>query len=203
MTNARSLVLWLYNDASAGDISDVYELEDQYVVAAMTGMQEEGLARLEDVKNEVTLKVRNSKKAEIIKKKLSGSENKTFGEIADAYGEGATTGDATMTLSSNSIGGVGIAPRAVGLAFSMEEGETTSPFESVNGVLIMKVTAKNEAQAQEDYTTYAQQLTNQRTSRKMVVTDFPLTYFRVMVSQDLNNAIKELSGLEDRRYKFF
>ncbi len=67
----------------------------------------------------------------------------------------------------------------------------------------MKMIAKTAAPENSDYNTQLQQLINRRSSRKVVVTDFPLTYFRVMISQDLDNAIKELSGLEDKRYKFF
>ena len=203
LTNARGIVLWLFNEASESSVSDVFELENQYVLATMTGMQEKGLARVEDVENEVTLKVRNNKKAETIKSKLSDLEGQTFEEIVENYGEGATTGEATTALSSNSITGVGSAPEAVGIAFSLEEGENTSAFETSNGVILMKLVSKDLAEEQEDYNTYLQQLQNQRASRKTVVTDFPLTYFRTLVSQDLDNAIKELSGLKDRRYKFF
>jgi len=203
LINGRSIVLWLYNDASEGSVSEVFELDDVYVIAAMTGIQEDGAARLADVENEVTLKVRNEKKAETIKTKLNGLADQTFEEIIEKYGEGATTGEATLTLSSNSISGVGLAPEAVGVAFSLEEGEATGAFETSNGVVVMKMISKNVAQDTEDYNLYLQQLINKRASRKTVITDFPLTYFRILVSQDLDNAIKELSGLEDKRYKFF
>lgn len=203
ISNARSIVLWLYNDASVGDISEVFEIDNKYVIAAMTGIQEEGAARLNDVRNQVTLKVRNEKKADVIAEKLKGLQNSEFSEVVTQYGNGATTGEATITLSSNSITGVGIAPAAVGTAFAMSEGETTAPFASENGVMMLKLIAKNEAQDVEDYSTYTQQLANQRSSRKIVATDFPLTYFRVLISQDLDNAIKEISGMEDKRHKFF
>ncbi len=203
ITNARSIVLWLYNDASVGDVSDVFELDDKYVIAAMTGIQEEGVARVDDVRNQVTLKVRNEKKAKVIVDKLTGIQGESFTEVVSGYGAGATTNEATITLSSNSITGVGIAPEAVGTAFAMAEGETTAPFASENGVLILKLVSKSEAQETEDYSMYLQQLLNQRASRKIVATDFPLTYFRVLISQDLDNAMKEISGMEDRRYRFF
>ncbi len=203
LQKARSLVLWLYNDAEVNDVSDVFEMDNSYVVAVMTGIQEDGVARIADVENEVTLKVRNQKKAAIITEKLKALGNKTFEEMVTEYGKGAMTQEATFTLSSNSITGVGMAPEAVGVAFSLNEGETTAPFEAQSGVLIMKLISKNAAQPTEDYSLYLQQLANQRASRKVVITDFPLTYFRVLISQDLDNAVKELSGLEDKRYKFF
>lgn len=203
LTNARSIVLWLYNDASEGSVSEVVELDDKYILAAMTGIQEEGLARLVDVENEVKRKVREAKKFEKIKSKLSSLVNQTFEEIVDKYGDGASTEEATIRLSSNSISGVGLAPEAVGVAFSLEEGEATRVVETNGGVVVMKMISKTMAQEVEDYNTYLQQFVTQRASQKMTVTDFPLTYFSVLVSRDLDNAIKELSGLEDKRYKFF
>lgn len=203
LSSARSLVLWLYNDAEVNEVSDILEIDENYVVAVMTGIQEKGLARIADVENEVTRKVKDEKIAKTVMDKLNNIGSKTFEEIVTAYGAGAMTQEATFTLSSNSISGVGLAPDAVGVAFSMKEGETTKAFKSVNGVLIMKLVSKSAAQDTEDYASYMQQLANRRQSRKVVVTDFPLTYFRVMISQDLENAIKELSGLEDKRYKFF
>lgn len=203
LTDAREIVLWLFNDASEGSVSDVFELDDKYVIAAMTGMQKKGTARLMDVENELKRKIQDAKKAETIKSKLSGLMTLTFEEIIDEYGDGASTDEATLTLSSNFISGIGLSPKAVGVAFSLDEGEATGAFETNGGVVIIKMVSKNLAQEQEDYTTYLQQLINQRASRKTVVTDFPLTYFRTLVSQDLDNAIKELSDLEDKRYKFF
>lgn len=203
LVNARSLVLWLYNTASEGDISEILEIDDQYVVAMMTGMQEKGTARLADVENEVAMKVRNQKKAEMIQEKLAALDGKTFEEMVEGYGKGATTQEATFTLSSNSISGIGIAPQAVGVAFAMTEGEVTKAFDTQNGVVVMKLISKNAAQETDDYSLYLQQLVNRRAARKVMVTEFPLTYFRVVVSQDLDNAIKELSGMEDMRYKFF
>ena len=203
LTNARSIVLWLFNNAEFGSVSDVFELDNKYVIAAMTGIQEKGLARLKDVENQVTLKVRNEKKSRIIKDKLSGLGEKTLEEIVSSYGQGAKSGEATVTLSLNSISGVGLAPNAVGVVFAMEEGDQTEPIETSNGVLVMKLISKVSAEDVEDYSVYQQQLANQRNSRKVIISDFPFTYFRVMIGQDLEKAMKELSGLEDKRHKFF
>ena len=47
------------------------------------------------------------------------------------------TGSADLTLSSNSFPNVGFAPEAVGVAFSLKEGEKTAPFATDNGVIII------------------------------------------------------------------
>ncbi len=186
--NARQIVSWLFREASEGRVSDVYEIDDNYVVAVMTSETEKGTATLEDVRNEVTLKVKNQKKAQLIIDKLSGLEG-DLDQMASAYGTDATVYNTSdLKLSSNSIPNVGFAPAAVGKAFALEPGERTAPMESENGVLIMELISKTPAPEIADYTLYKQQVTQQLENR---------------TSFNVSNAIKESAGIEDRRYKFY
>jgi peptidyl-prolyl cis-trans isomerase D len=56
---ARQIVQWLFRDASVGDVSQVYDLDDQNVVAIMTGIIEKGYRPLETVTAEITPAVKN------------------------------------------------------------------------------------------------------------------------------------------------
>lgn len=202
LSDARSIVLWLYNDASVDEVSEVFELNNSYVVAVMTGKQPEGTAQLSQVESEIRTKVLNSKKAQHLKQeisKLSGD----FEAMKTSYGEGARTGTADLILSSNSFPNVGFAPEAVGVAFSLEEGEKTAPFEAPNGVLVVSATAKSMAEDLEDYSAMKDEVLADRVSRKTVIANFPLTFSPLFISQDIDNAIKEFSEIEDQRYKFF
>ena len=186
--NARQIVSWLYRDAAVGRVSNVYEIDDNYVVATMTAETEEGTATLDDVRNEVSLKVKNQKKAQLIIDQLNSSEG-DLDQIAAAYGQDATvytTSD--LKLSSNSIPNVGFAPEAVGRAFAMEVGQRTPPLESENGILIIELISKTPAPEIADYSLYKQQLTQQVESR---------------TSFGISNAVKESADIEDRRYKFY
>ena len=62
MGEARPVVQWLFSDASEGKISQVFDLQDQNVVAIMTGEVKKGYRPLESVKNEITPAVRNELK---------------------------------------------------------------------------------------------------------------------------------------------
>lgn len=203
ITEARNIVLWLYNDAEVDKVSDVKEFDDQYVVAVMTGRQMKGTAQLAQVQNEIKTKVLNEKKAVFIKEKLGKITSEEFETVKSEYGEGARTGNADLTLSSNSFSGVGFAPEAVGVAFSLEEGEKTKPFEISNGVLIVKATAKSPAEDTEDYSTYKSQIASERVGRRAIIANFPLSFSPVFVPQSLDNAVKEFAEIEDERYKFF
>ncbi|MEL6152890.1 MAG: SurA N-terminal domain-containing protein, partial [Bacteroidota bacterium] len=50
LPQARVLVRWLHNDASVGQVSPVFELDDKYVVALMTGRTPAGTASLDQVR---------------------------------------------------------------------------------------------------------------------------------------------------------
>ncbi len=195
LTEARSAVFWLFNKASQGDVSEVFELQDQYIVLLQTAHQEAGLADIETVKNEITRKVRDEKKAEIIIEKINGIGGETLEEIANTYGSDARVNSADINLSSTSITSVGYSPEAVGLAFSLEEGERTQAFAIDNGVLIVSLNSKNMAAEIEDYSSYVTTVTNGRRG-------FPRRE-EPFIDQNIYNAATEFADIEDDRYKFF
>ena len=203
ITDARAITLWLYNEGAVDKVSDVFELESSYVVAVMTGRQMEGTAKLSQVRNEIESKVLNEKKTQYIKDKLAGISADNFDAMKEAYGSEARTGSADLTLSSNSFPNVGFAPEAVGVAFSLEEGEKTAPFEITNGVLVLSATTKSLAADQENYESYKATVASERRSRQAVIANFPLSFTPLFVPQSLDNAVKEFAEIEDKRYKFF
>ena len=203
MVEARSLVLWLYNEASTGVVSEVKEVGDRYVIAVMTSEQEKGVANLEEIRNQLERKVKNEKKARSIISKLSGSDASDVESLAIAYGDGAKTETADFQLFSNSISGVGYAPEAIGLSFALDEEEMTRSFDIQDGVIVVKLSAKDIPADLDDYSSYALQVSRQRLGQNAMVADFPLSYFRLFVPRKIDDAVKEFAEIEDMRYKFF
>ncbi len=203
ISDARTVVLWLYNDASVGDVSEVFELGNYYMTAVMTGIQEEGTANLDAIINEIESKVRNQKKAEIIKEKIADIVGDDFEAMKDVYGEDARVGEADLTLNSNSFTGIGFAPKAVGIAFSLNEGEKTNPFEVTNGVLMIRSITKSTVDELEDYSPYVSQVQAQRTAQKEIISNFPLTFSPLFISGRVHRAVTDFADIEDMRYKFF
>ena len=203
LAEARGLVLWLYNEGELGTVSDVKEIDNQYVVAVATGQQEEGVANLEDVRNQVERKVKNNKKAEVIIEKLNGLDAADLESLATSYGEDAKSGNADIQLFSNSISGVGYAPEAIGLAYALDEEETTKAFAVQDGVILIQLTGKEFPDDLDDYSTFALQVSGQRLGPNSLVADFPLSYFRIFIARNVDDAVKEFAEIEDMRYKFF
>ncbi|EJF09085.1 peptidylprolyl isomerase [Pontibacter sp. BAB1700] len=189
LSNARELVRWAYSkDTSVGDVSPVFEINDQYVIATLTGKREKGYAKIEDVKEELTAAVRNEVKAQQIMAKLKGASG-SLDQIAANYGPDAIIREAEeVSLASGAIPGLGLEPVAIGRAFGLKPGSRTAPIEGQGGVVVVELINLTNAPDAQDLSGVKTQLVNNRTSR---------------VETNAFEAIKEKADIKDNRVRFF
>ncbi len=186
--DARQIVQWSFRDGSIGKVSDVFDLRDQFVVAIMTNEIKKGYKSLDMVKEEITPVVKNEVKGKMIIEKL-GKLQGSLDEIATSFGKDANVyTNNELKLSSSSLPGIGFDPVALGTAVSLENGKRSKPFAGENGVVIVEMVNKTVAPAIADYSLYKTQQEQNLTNR---------------TSYSITDAIKESSGIEDERYKFF
>lgn len=186
--DARQVVQWLFRDASKGKVSPIFDVDDQHVVAVMTGEVKEGYRPLAVVKNEITPAVKNEKVAQKIINKLKGL-NGTLEEIAKAYGADANVySSSDLKLSSQALPSAGFDPVAVGVAFAVESGKRSAPIKGENGVLIIESENKTVAPNLNDYTSYKSQMEQGALN---------------LSSMSIAEAIKDQADIEDQRYKFY
>lgn len=185
---ARQVVQWLFRDAKADKVSEVFDLQDQYAVAVMTGEIEKGYKPFDLVKEEITPVVKNELKGKVIVEKLKGLEG-SLNEIATAFGKDANVyTNSSVKLNVNSLTSVGFDPIAVGKAFSIEDGKRSQAYAGENGVVIIETKTKTLAPAIGDYTMFKTQLQQSALNRN---------------SASIADAIKEAAKIEDRRYRFY
>lgn len=185
---SRQIVQWAFRDASVGDVSEVFDLQEEYVVAIVTGKTEKGYRPLESVKEEILPEVRKEIKAKQIIEKLKGSQG-TLEEIAQKYGSDANVYKSNdLKLSSNSLPTAGFDPTAIGKAFALESGQRSEPIKGENGVFIIEVQNKTIAPTVSDYSVYKAPLEQNALSRS---------------GFGIAEAIKEHAKIEDKRYKFY
>lgn len=186
--DARAVVQWLFRDAEKNKVSEVFDLQDMYAVAVMTGEIEKGYKPLEAVKEEITPAVKNKLKGKIIVEKLKSLQG-TLDEIAAAYGKDATVyTNSSLKLNTNTLTSAGFDPVAVGMAFSLEDGKSSAPYAGESGVLIIEVQNKTSAPAIGEYTMFKTQLQQSASSRS---------------SLSIADAIKQDAQIIDKRYKFY
>ncbi len=70
--NSREIVRWAFN-GEKGDVSAIMEVDGNYVIAAITGVSEDGIAPLETVSPQIVSILREQKKGEILAQEMTGS----------------------------------------------------------------------------------------------------------------------------------
>lgn len=185
---ARQMVTWLFREAKIGKVSTVFDLNDTYVVAVMTGETEKGFKAFDKVKEEITPLVRNEAKGKYIQEKLKG-KTEPFDELAKLFPrDGVVNSMSDLKLNTNSMPSVGFDPVVVGAAFSLESGKRSLPITGENGVVIVDMTNKTEAPAVGMIEMFKSQLLQTLNNRG--------GYY-------ITEALKEAAKVEDKRYKFY
>jgi peptidyl-prolyl cis-trans isomerase D len=188
LQGAREVIRWAFNDASVGKVSQVFELDNSYIVATLRNRYEEGTASLDQVRVQVLSQVRNDKKAEMIKKQLEGKS--TLEEMQAVFpNEASLDNIPDLRLSASVLPGVGFAPKAIGAAFGLKEaGKISKPVHEDVGIIVLKLNSITPAAEVGDYSGYQRQLTLNASQR---------TAYMIMM------ALEDLANVKDYRYKFF
>ncbi|MFC4871168.1 SurA N-terminal domain-containing protein [Negadavirga shengliensis] len=189
MSGAREVIRWAFNDASVGDVSSVFELDDAYVVALLVGRTEEGTADLNDAstRDQVLSEVRNEKKAAYIMDKIKGLE--TLEAMKEVFPEASIGSTPDLRLNASVIPGVGFAPKAVGAIFGMKDtGQLSKPIQEDIGVIVAQLNSLTPAPEIADFTRYQNEVTGNASQR---------TSYMIMM------AMEDLAEVKDYRYRFF
>jgi len=139
LQDARQLIRWAF-EAKAGDVSEPFSIEDQFVVAAVTKVQAEGLPDASTARPLVETFVRKEKKAALIKEKLSKANS--LETAKSIYNQPIRTAgeDSTLTLGSQIINGIGDEPKVIGAAFNKNfQTKISEPINGNGGVFLVKV----------------------------------------------------------------
>ncbi|HEV7347931.1 peptidylprolyl isomerase [Telluribacter sp.] len=187
--NAREIVRWAFNDKTdINDVSEVFETDEQYVVAVVTGKTDQDKVKVDDFRDELTAKVRNQLKAEQITAKLKGL-NGDLTAMSAKYGAGALVEEAEdLSLATGFLSSAGFDPIALGKAFGLKVGQKTGVFTGENGVFVVELKGRTDAPQIADYTPYKTQLLQALESRTSFL---------------LSEAIRDKANIADHRARFF
>ena len=178
----RPIVRWAFeDDAKVGDIKR-FNIPNGYVIAQLVAKHKEGLMSVEDASATVTPIVRNEKKAEMIRNKVSA---KSLDAVAKS--QNVTVQTATgINMKNPNITGVGREPLVVGSAFGLKQGQTSKLIDGAYGVYMIKVTKVENAVKLDSYQAVANRVEQQKLN---------------VVTSKLYNSLKEASDIEDNRAK--
>lgn len=176
-----STISWV-NRAKVGDVSDPRDCGDNWVVAVLKGIKEEGAPELEDVKEIFTAEVVKEKKAEAYIAKMQGKTDLT------ALGTelGATVQTATDLLYNvfNIPGGTSEF-EVIGKIFALKNGQTSVPLKGDGAVYVVSMTNRVDPPEPTDLATDKSSLLSRLQSR---------------AENGVVNALREAAGVVDNRY---
>jgi peptidyl-prolyl cis-trans isomerase D len=151
----RQIVRWAFDkETKVGDVKRFEIPNVGNVITRLKKINEEGLTPVEDARPMLEPKLKNEKKAAMIKAKMKGA---TLEAIAQSAGSTVQT-VADMTLENSNLPGAGPEKKVVGTAFAIGVNKVSQPIEGNSGVYVVKPTVVAKAPALKDHKDYIAKL---------------------------------------------
>jgi len=143
ISSVRELIRWAF-DQSKGTVSDkVFECQNKFVIAAVSGFQKEGFRPLAAVSDILKRELLNNRKAEKILANLKGKQFDSLDQYAEAMSSSVQSVK-FVNFSTNRISGIGVEPIITANAPMMEVGKISQPLQGLNAVYALKITDRHE-----------------------------------------------------------
>jgi len=188
LDGAKDLVKWIYA-ANKGEVGQqVFEFKDKFVVAHLTSIREKGTLPLEEVKEEVTLKARQAKKAaEFVKEFAAKAGTATkLDDVSSKMGIKIETSE-KLNFAAFNVGTLGREDALIGTAATMKPGSVSRPVIGDNGVFVVAVATIDEGAPLTDLKQIKMQTEQMLSGR---------------ADYEVYNALREKAGIEDHRARF-
>ena len=148
--NQRQIVRWAFEKGTRiGDIKR-FSLNGLggYAVVQLTGINNKGIASIDEVGSEVRNQIIQNKKAALIKKQYG--DIKTLEALAEDESLSIETASA-VNQKNPTLVGAGNEPYVVGAAFAMREGNISGFIQGESGMYKLKLLKVNDAETLDDY----------------------------------------------------
>jgi hypothetical protein len=150
LNNPRQIIIWSFReDTEAGYVSEVFDLEGQFVVAVVSQVGEEGYPPLDEVKTRLNSAVYNDLRGKIILKEME-TYNNNMETLADQK-EYIKDEMPALTFASRNIKGFGTENEIIGTVFGMNNNEITGPVVGNGGVFVLKLNNMVVAKEKQSY----------------------------------------------------
>lgn len=183
LEDSRDVARWAYG-AEVGDVSEIFPVGKDYVIAMLTEIDDNEFAPLEKVSAQIRAQVLRDKKYDYIVKELSGS---TLDERAKSLGTEVADFD-NVTFGAFYVNGPGFEPRLIGaISSTTEKGVLSAPVKGLSGVYVFEV---------DDIQTSDKQTAEGEKVRAQAMAESMAQQFSVQ-------AIQQMAKIQDLRGKYF
>jgi len=189
LQEARQMVRWAF-DAKKGDVSEPYNIGDQFIVATVDKVMDEGEQDVETAKPRAEVAIRQEKKGEEILKNLG--TNPTIESAAAKYAQKDTTAgaDSSLVYTAKAVNGAS-EPKLIGALFNKDnQTKVAAPLVGNYGVYVFKVNSINTRTAD----------TPEKTLQNKTLAEAQL---RNQATANWYDGLKNQATIKDNRSKFY
>ena len=186
--NPRQIVRWAFEDKTkVGDVSSIFELDNMFVVAALTEIVPEGYAPLEKVAEQSKYAILNKKKGEVAVERMKACGTDYNRMVSELGAENTTVSD--VNLESRSVGNFGVESDVIGIIMGMKEGEVVGPIAGNSSAFVIKNVKRIPAEALTDYSNIEREKKAQFDNK--------------VFNGGVFNALRKNAKIEDNRVLFY
>lgn len=186
--NPREIVRWAFDSKTKlHDISNIFDLDNMFVVAALTSIVPEGYAPLSVVAEQSKYQILNKKKGEIAVEKMKACGSDINRMVSELGAESTTVTD--VSIDSRVLGNFGVEADIVGTILGMKEGEQVGPVAGNSTAFIIKNVKINKPEPTTDYSDIYREKTSQFNNK--------------VTGGSIYNALKNNAKIEDNRVTYF
>lgn len=139
--NSRQVIRWAFQNEK-GSISEIFECDDKFVIAAVEGELQEGYRPLSLVEASLKSEIIAQKKGEQIASELKAKNLTTMEAYADAMGAHLDSVK-FVNFGTRRISGIGVEPNLNAAIALAPVDQVSDPVKGNNGVYVFKVYARN------------------------------------------------------------
>lgn len=184
----RSIVQWVFNkETKEGEVSKVFETENQFVVAVLVDIKPKGFRSLKSVKASFETLAKREKKAQMLMKQIEEKNATDLNTLASAFN--TTVAEVqNINFSTFNISNFGREPEVVGHILGMDDGATSKPIKGNNGVYMVKNNKTTAAAAKTDFKNERRTAASSLNSR---------------VTNNLQKVLEDKADIRDNRVRFY
>src|ERR1035437_1001518 len=151
LENPKELIRWVYA-GKKGDISTAFQFGNRFVVSKLTDIKEKGTAPFDQVKDDVTLKTKQEKKAQQFIKELNDyvAMTKSASELASKMKLNVEKAN-DLVFNSYSVAGLGKEDVMCGAVSVLKLNTPSKALKGTNAAYVVWVTSKKDPAATKDY----------------------------------------------------
>ena len=186
--NPRQIVRWAFEDKTkVGDVSSIFELDNMFVVAALTEIIPEGYAPVEKIAEQSKYAIMNQKKGEIAVDRMKACGTDYNRMVNELGAENTVVND--ITMESRSVGNFGIESDVIGIILGMKEGEVVGPVAGNSSAFVIKNVVHEAPAATTDYSS--------------IVKEKKVQFDNKVFGGGVYSALRDKADIEDNRVLFY